>query len=202
MEGLNMTLLLDGKTALVTGSSRGIGKAIALQLAADGADIAVCARSEQSGQLPGSIGETAAAIEAMGRRALAIRCDVTSDDDCRTAVDLAMDAFGKIDILVNNAGGAGPRSSFLDGDAQGIDFNYRLNLRAPWVLSQLAGRKMADAGGGIIINLTSGSARNQAPPQPGSPPRTGGFNVPAYGTTKAALDRWGTAVAEELMQNK
>src|SRR5262249_44701537 len=161
----------------------------------DGADIVVCARSEQAGDLPGSIGETAAAIEAMGRRALPVRCDVTSDDDCHAAVEQAIAAFGKIDILVNNAGGAGPRSSFLDGDAQGSDFNYRLTRRAPWALSQLAGRKMAAAGGGVIINLSSGAARNQAPPTRGAPPQTGGFNIPAYGTTKAGLDRWATAVA-------
>src|SRR5262249_43126343 len=102
--------------------------------------------------------------------------------------------FGRIDVLVNNAGGAGGAWFHLDNDAERLDYNYRLNLRAPFVLGQLAGRAMAERGGGTIINLTSGAARNPAPPKPGE---SAGFNPPS-GITKAALDRWATGVAPEL----
>src|SRR5438046_278417 len=114
-----MPLTLEGKTAIVTGASRGIGKAIALQLAADGADVVVCARSEDAGtsNLPGSLKETAAAIEATGRKVLAVRCDVTNDDDLQLLAEKTYERFGHVDILVNNAGGAGPRSLFLEGNA-------------------------------------------------------------------------------------
>src|SRR5262245_39250944 len=112
-----MALPLEGKTAVITGSSRGIGKAIALQLAADGADIAVCARTEQQvGELPGTIGETAAAIEALGRRAIALRVDVMKEEDLRSMIDQAIVAFGKIDIMINNAAYVGFRGPVEETD--------------------------------------------------------------------------------------
>ena len=194
-----MALPLEGKTALVTGATRGIGKVIALQLAADGANVAICGRSEQPGSLPGTLGETEAAIAATGRDVLSVRADVTNDDEVQALIDRTYERFGKLDILVNNAGGAGGRQPFIGGDAGVLDFNYRLNMRAPWVISQMVAPKMAAAGGGAIINLTSGAARNAQPPTAGAAPQLGGFYVPAYGTTKAALDRWATAVAAELM---
>src|SRR3954451_16407669 len=74
-------LPLEGKTAVVTGSSRGIGKVLALRLAQEGANIVVCARSQAPGELPGTIGETAAEVEALGRRALPLKLDLTEDAD-------------------------------------------------------------------------------------------------------------------------
>ena len=188
---------LEGKTAIVTGSSRGIGKVIAIELAAQGCDVVISARSEQAGDLPGSIGETKAAVEALGRRALAVRTDVTNDDDLQTLAEQALALSGRIDILINNAGGAGGPEDYLTSDAQRLDNNYRLNLRAPYLLTQIVGRQMAEAGGGTVINLSSGAARNAAPPAAGRTPARGPLTV-TYGTTKAALDRWATGVAQEL----
>jgi len=194
-----MTLPFEGKVALVTGASRGIGKAIALQLAEDGADVVVCARSEVStDELPGSIGETAEGVRAKGRRALAVNVDVSKPSDLKRAVEETVREFGRIDILVNNAGviTSGP---FLGGDPDLLDSFYATNVRGPYILAQLAAPLMAQNGGGIIVNISSGSARNPSPPQPGvSPgPRPNGAGV-IYGMTKAALDRMGAGLAVEL----
>ena len=194
-----MPLPLEGKVALVTGSSRGIGKAIALQLAEDGADIVICARSEAPTEdLPGSIGETAEAVRARGRRALALKVDVSEDADLHAAIDATLREFGRIDILVNNAGiiSAGP---FLGGDPDLIDVFYRTNVRGPYVLSQLAAAAMAGQGSGVIVNISSGAARHPAPPAPGEAPRArpNGSGL-VYGVSKAALDRIGSGIAAEL----
>src|SRR3954453_21694715 len=99
-----MALPLEGKVALVTGSSRGIGKSIALHLARDGADVVVTGRdSEDSAALNNSIAGTVAEIEALGRQALAVRLDVTEDAQVKDAVNQALERFGHVDILVNNA---------------------------------------------------------------------------------------------------
>lgn len=189
---------LDGKAAIVTGSSRGIGKAIALQLAADGANVVVCGRSEQAtDELPGSIGETVDAIRAAGGTALALKVDVTVDADLQMLVDETLKKFGRIDILVNNAGMLGGGGPFLGGDPALLDAFYRTNLRAPYVLAQLAGGKMAEQGGGVIFNISSGLARMPGPNGQGG--RRGGPGV-VYGTSKAALDRFAAGVAAELRE--
>src|ERR1041385_3098037 len=96
---------LSGRVAIVTGASRGIGKALALRLAKEGADIVIAAKSEVSTEkLPGSIYETAEEVLALGRRALPVVVDVRSDDAIRGMVEQTIAKFGRIDILVNNAG--------------------------------------------------------------------------------------------------
>src|SRR5260370_1215252 len=96
---------LSGRVAIVAGASRGIGKALALRLAQEGADVVVAAKSEQStDRLPGSIHETADVIRALGRRALAIHTDVRDEDAIRNMVERTVAEFGRLDILVNNAG--------------------------------------------------------------------------------------------------
>src|SRR6266446_816010 len=96
---------LSGRVAVVTGASRGIGKALALRLAREGADIVVAAKSEVSTEkLPGSIYDTADEIRALGRRSLAIPTDVRSDDAVRAMIERTVAELGRIDILVNNAG--------------------------------------------------------------------------------------------------
>lgn len=194
---------LEGKVAVVTGSSRGIGKAIALQLAEDGAAVVVCARTEQStDESPGSIGETAEAIRAAGGKALAVKLDVTVDAEIRAMVDRTIGELGHIDILVNNAAVFDRGSAFLDDDPALLDHFYRTNLRAPYVLSQVVGGKMAGSGGGAIFNISSGLARSPDPPGAhggGGPTGHGGFAT-VYGLTKAALDRFAAGIAPELLQ--
>ncbi|WP_029114766.1 SDR family NAD(P)-dependent oxidoreductase [Mycobacterium sp. URHB0044] len=95
---------LDGKVAFVAGASRGIGATVATALAAAGASVAVAARSEQQGKLPGTIGSVADGINAAGGRALPVACDVTSEESVNAAVETAVAEFGGIDILVANAG--------------------------------------------------------------------------------------------------
>ena len=97
-----MTDQLRGKVAIVTGSSRGIGKAIALGFAREGARIVVCGRSTGEGEL--TIETTASAIEALGGEAIAVPCDVTAEADVEALVAAAIDRWGRIDVLVNNAG--------------------------------------------------------------------------------------------------
>lgn len=191
-------LPLEGRVAIVTGSSRGIGKVIALTLADEGAVVVVCARSETTGVLPGTIGETASAITARGGKALPCRVDLANDADLGRLVQATMSAFGRIDILVNNAVLVGPRQQFIGGTSEFFDLTYRVNVRAPYVLAQMVSRQMAEQGGGSIINITSGAASGS------SPARLGGDHGrldpmdPSYGITKAALDRMTIAYAAEL----
>src|ERR1700687_2357043 len=102
---------LGGRVAVVTGASRGIGKALAIRLAQEGADVVVAAKSEQStDRLPGSIHETADAIRAMGRRALAVPTDVRDEDAIRNMIERSVAELGRLDILVNNAGAIWPKA--------------------------------------------------------------------------------------------
>src|SRR5690606_35260762 len=95
---------LQGKTLFITGASRGIGLAIALRAARDGANVVIAAKSNvPNPKLPGTIHTAASAVEEAGGRALAIRCDIREEDQVRAAVGQAVEAFGGIDILVNNA---------------------------------------------------------------------------------------------------
>src|SRR5712692_4534619 len=97
---------LDGRVAIVTGASRGLGKDIALALARAGAVVVVVARSEAEGssQIPGSLADTVRLVEEAGGRAVAIRGDVTREDDVVAVVTQTIDRFGRLDVLVNNAG--------------------------------------------------------------------------------------------------
>ncbi|MBV9329696.1 MAG: SDR family NAD(P)-dependent oxidoreductase [Chloroflexi bacterium] len=193
-----MALPLQGKIAIVTGSSRGIGKVLALRLAQDGADIVVCARSQTQGELPGTIGETATAVEAVGRRALPLRLDLANDADIDAVVDRTIGEFGRIDILVNNAVIVGPRRKFVGGDAEFIDLAYRVNVRGPYRLAERVSEVMAGQGGGTIVNITSGAARHPQTPVVAATAADLDAMDPSYGITKAALDRITTAYAGEL----
>lgn len=199
-----MPLPLEGKVAIVTGSSRGIGREIAICLAEDGANVVVAARSDAQAANPlGSIEKTAAAIKETGRRVLPLRVDVTNDDDVQMMIDAAVKEFGHLDIVINNAARMGQDGGdYWESTPADIDAYYRTNLRAPYAITLLAAKQMDKQGtGGVIGNVTSGGANLPAPPKADfqlSPGRT----FVGYGITKAALNRWIAGVAGELLLRK
>ncbi len=140
---------LTGKTAFVTGASRGIGKVIALALAEAGADVALVARSEDG------LARTAAEIDLVGRRAVVIPADVTSQEAVAAAAATAIDQLGYVDILVNNAGGSNFMASFRDLRLAGWDKLMRLNLdSAVYACHAFAGH-LLERGQGSVINVAS-----------------------------------------------
>lgn len=142
-------MVLEGKVAVVTGASRGIGKAIALKLAAQGADIAINYTSSDAKAL-----EVKQQIEAMGRKAMVFKADVSSDEDVQGFAKAVLEAFGKIDILVNNAGIT--RDGLVmrmkeDDFTRVID----INLKGSFLCSKYFGKSMMKARSGAIVNITS-----------------------------------------------
>lgn len=131
-----MTATLAHRTLFITGASRGIGKAIALRAARDGANVAVAAKTVDPGyKLPGTIFDTAREIEASGGKALAIQVDIRSEDQVQAAVKATVERFGGIDILVNNAS-AISLTGTLDTPAKKFDLMMAVNARGTFVCSQ------------------------------------------------------------------
>jgi NAD(P)-dependent dehydrogenase (short-subunit alcohol dehydrogenase family) len=145
---------LAGRTAIVTGASRGIGAAIARRLAAAGATVAAAARSldEHPAALPGTLKEVVAEIEADGGRALAIRCDVTDAGSRVAAIAQCREALGPIDILVNNAA-YGPYRPFARFTEKDFRLTFEANVRAPFELCQLVVPSMRERRRGWIVNI-------------------------------------------------
>lgn len=139
---------LEGKVALVTGASRGIGQAVAVALAAAGADVALVARTRKG------LDNTASQVEQTGRRALALEADVTDAADVDKAVEQAVAQFGKMDVLVNNAGAA-ILKPFLDCDKSEWQSLLDTNVLGLLAMTRAAGRRMIGTGGGSIINMGS-----------------------------------------------
>ena len=127
---------LSGKTLFITGASRGIGLAIALRAARDGANIVIAAKSEVANpKLPGTIHTAARAVEEAGGRALAIRCDIREEDQVRAAVARAVETFGGLDILVNNASAIWLRGA-LDTPMKRFDLMQQVNARGSFLCAQ------------------------------------------------------------------
>jgi citronellol/citronellal dehydrogenase len=155
---------LRGRVAVVTGASRGIGKALALRLASEGADVVVAAKSEQSSEkLPGSIHETAAAIRAMGRRALPVATDVRDEDAIRNMIERAVAEFGRLDILVNNAGAIWTQP-ILDTPPKRFDLMMGVNVRAAYIACYYALPHMVKQQWGHVLNMCP---RLSTEPSPG-----------------------------------
>lgn len=182
---------LTGAIALVTGATRGLGKGCALELGAAGATVYVTGRTIEAGAapLPGSLGETVAAIDALGGRGVAVACD--HGDDARTAgvFERIEREQGRLDVLVNNAFKI-PREltsglPFWQTPASNWDDMIDIGTRSAYVASQHAARMMVPAGRGLIVNVSSSGAREYA------------WHV-VYGVGKAALDRITADTAHEL----
>lgn len=168
-----------GKTALITGGSRGMGREMALAFAERGADVAVVSRKLESCRA------VAREIEAMGRRALPISCNVADWNALDELADTAWNAFGKIDILVNNAGSSPIAPSSLDTPESLFDKVVSLNFKGPFRLSSLLGSRMAEGAGGAIVNVGSVGAIRPRP------------QIAPYAGAKAALNALTVAMAFE-----
>ncbi|MBO0852364.1 MAG: SDR family oxidoreductase [Nocardia sp.] len=187
---------MDGRTAVITGASRGIGARIAEKFAAEGAAVALVARTVEAGTaaLPGSIEEVIAAIEAQGGRAAAIRADLTRPEEVETVIERAEAALGPVDTLVNNAGVNfyGPA---LDVKPKRYDVMFQMMVHTPFRLCQLAIPGMIERRRGWILNITSKQARH--PIGPPYPDWASDGCVP-YGMCKSAADRMTTGFAAEV----
>ena len=179
---------LEGKVAIVTGASRGIGKAIALGFAVQGATVAAAARSvtQTKKNLPGTIHETVAAILDQGGKALAVPCDVSDEASVNAMVEQVVDGFGRVDVLVNNAGVAFGQE-VLDTPLKRWDVVLKVNLTGAFLCAKAVLPHMIRQGGGSIINISSLAANERD---------LGTVNTGvAYAAAKAGLDRltWGLA---------
>ena len=176
---MTSSLPLAGKRALVTGAARGIGAAIALKLAQDGADVAIT--YEKSAEKAEAL---AVEIRALGRKAVALQADAASPEGATTAVERTVAELGGLDILVNNAGIA-RMGAFADQTLQDIDDQLNVNVRGVLLTSQAALRHIPD--GGRIISI--GSNVGERVPFPG---------IVVYSTTKSALESFTKGLAREL----
>lgn len=188
---------MDGKVALVTGASRGIGHAIARRFAAAGAVVAVTARTSEPGdsRFPGSISETVAEIEAAGGTAVAVVADLARQQDRRRLVEEVTRTLGPVDVLVNNAAVTffEPVAEFSE---KHYDLMFEVQVKAAFELAQLTLPAMLERGSGWILNISSGAARHPA----GPPYRAGAGRGTVYGMCKAALERFTTGLAAEASE--
>ena len=189
---------LDGKVAIVTGASRGIGKAVALLFAAEGAKVACAARTLGEGEhmLEGSLRTTVSEIEKAGGTALAIQTDISRDEDCANLVDTTRQQLGPADVLVNDAA-LNYYIPIKDYPISRWVRAFAINVHGPFILSQLVLPDMIERKSGAIVNVSSSAAIG-----PGRGPyRASGSGGTMYGTTKAALERFSQGLAQEVYQD-
>ena len=197
-----MNDMCRGQIALVTGASRGIGQALAIRLAAEGAAVVAVGRTAHAGDgdYEGSLDETLAGIADVGGRGVAVVADLSDGDGRQRAAAAAEEELGgPVTILVNNA--AGPRAfdvRFADMTAETFRLALEVNIWAAWELSTMVVPGMRAAGAGWILNISS----RQAAPRWGPPfPTHAHGGACLYGSTKAMLDRLTTGAAMDLYED-
>ena len=188
---INKNGVLAGKVAVVTGASRGIGEAIALRYAQEGAKVVVSARTVEEGDhiLPGSINSVVKRIKDAGGEAVAVKCDLSSKAERENLIRETEAAFGPVDILVNNAA----ITYFIPVDdfpEKRFKLMFEVQVYGPFHLAQLVLPKMRERKSGWILNISSHAALH---PKLDAPGRGG----TVYGMCKAALERFTTGLAAE-----
>ncbi len=188
---------LDGKVAIVTGASRGIGKAAAQLFAAEGAKVVCAARTLSEGEhiLEGSLNTTVSEIQQAGGTALAVQTEVSNEESCTRLVEAARKQFGPVDVMVNDAV-LNYYSPIKDYPIRRWFRGFAVNVHGPFMLSQKVLPDMMVRRSGAIVNISSGAATG-----PGRGPYTSsGSGDTMYGATKAALERFTQGLAQEVYQ--
>ncbi|MEI7747078.1 MAG: SDR family oxidoreductase [Actinomycetota bacterium] len=170
---------IEGQVAIVTGAGRGIGAGSAVALAECGADVVIAARTTSQ------LEETAAAVEAVGRRAHIVTCDLSDLDAVAGLAQAAKDTFGRIDILVNNVGGTMPRP-LLDTSPRFLEEAFHFNVSTAHALIRASAPTMLETGGGSVVNISSVIGR------------VSGRGYVGYGTAKAALTHYTRLASKDL----
>src|ERR1700757_2345428 len=149
--------LLDGKTAIITGASKGIGRALSLRFGREGARVVCAARSADL------VKETTVQVQQAGGQAIAVVCDAAVEEDVRRLMAAALQAFGKVDTLVNNAGDGGPTKRVQEYSMD--DWRYTIDscLTSSYLCTRFVVPEMIKAGGGAIVNISSGAGRRGLP---------------------------------------
>ena len=181
---------MQGMVAIVTGASRGLGRAIAKEYAREGARVVICARSRSPTGLSGTLEETAQSILADGGESLSVACDVTDEAQVSQMVRRTLERYGRIDVLVNNAGAMVLGETILEIDADRWDRVVAVNLRGPYLVSRAVLPTMMEQRRGSIINLGS---------RMGSDHRQGGGVL--YSASKAAVQMFSLCLADEVREH-
>ncbi len=187
---------LTGKVAIVGGASRGIGRDIAVAFAAAGAKVVVAARSEvePDPRLPGTIHQTVETIKGAGGDAIAVKADVSDEEQINAMVNTTLETYGRLDILVNNAAVLVPRG-IMDLPTRHIDLHNKVNIKGPILCIRAALPAMLEQQQGWVINVSSRAGVFPGPgPYADDVPKTRAF---MYAATKAAVERLTQALAVE-----